>query len=71
MMVINVSNELVGWTCPFHWRSGYLVLLSPACRTSLSSLTVGLMVSIYTDWDCEGQEGMDIAMYVKLYFFNI
>lgn len=29
------------------------------------------MVSIYTDWDCEGQEGMDIAIYVKLYFFNI
>lgn len=29
------------------------------------------MVRIYTDWDCEGQEGMDIAMYVKLYFFDI
>lgn len=27
------------------------------------------MVSIYTVWACEGQEGVDIAMYVKLYFF--
>lgn len=29
------------------------------------------MVSMYTDWDWEGREGMDIAMFVKLYFFNI
>lgn len=29
------------------------------------------MVHIYTRWVFEEQEGMDVAMYVKLYFFNI
>lgn len=29
------------------------------------------MANIATEGDCRGQGGMDIAIYVQLYFFNI
>lgn len=47
------------------------LLNSVGSDLSIISRTVGLMANISTEGDCRGQGGMDIAMYVKLYFFNI